>query len=325
MGDLDGQLSVLGRVNLVQPIGQHGDRPAAALECAMMGRGIDPACQARDNREPGPRQGRGQALGDAHPVRSAPPRADERDGELVALLERPLGIEQWRWVGYFQEWRRIALITPRNELDSGTAAELDLGPHIHVLPRSLDLLGNLRPHTRNVAQLGQRSVENSAGRLEPLEKCPAGVRPHARHHRQEDQVAQLGLRGSLIHTELQFVAKGTPVAFTAVAFLSSLTLRASVFLTSLTLRVSIQPPPATRQPPAATRHPSLATRHPPSVTRHPSLFRRCAEGRQHRAHVVGSGCVGQLNLPQRPRQNESDLAAAVLLVAAHGLEQAIRI
>ena len=49
------------------------------------------------------------------------------------------------------------------------------------------------------------------------------------------------------------------------------------------------------------------------------------EGRQHRPDVVGAGRVGQLDRADRARQDEADLAAAVLLVAAHGLDQAVGI
>ena len=52
----------------------------------------------------------GQPLGDPDPVRRAVPRADHRDGELIARLERSLDVEQARRVGDVLERRGIKRI-----------------------------------------------------------------------------------------------------------------------------------------------------------------------------------------------------------------------
>ena len=68
--------------------------------------GVDPPRQARDDRDPDPRQPAGQPLGDPRPVRRAMPRADHRDGELVPRLEPPLAVEQAGRVGDVLQRRR---------------------------------------------------------------------------------------------------------------------------------------------------------------------------------------------------------------------------
>ncbi len=150
---------------------------------------------------------RGQTFGDPQPIRGAPPRTDQRDGELVAGLEAATRVEQCRWIGRLEQGLRITWVAAWYQVDAKAVAELDLGSSIQVAPGALDLLGNLRPHSGNVAQLGQRGLEHAAGGPEPLEQCPADVRAHAGHHGQEHQVADVEMRGALVQTDLQFVVK----------------------------------------------------------------------------------------------------------------------
>ena len=62
--DLARQASVLGRVDLVQPVAQDGDGPTAGLERRPMGRRVDAFGQAADDGHAGGGQVARQALGD---------------------------------------------------------------------------------------------------------------------------------------------------------------------------------------------------------------------------------------------------------------------
>ena len=98
-------------------------------------------------------------------------------------------------------------------------------------------------------------------------------RTYPRHHREQEQVAQVGLQGSLVQAWLQF------------------------------WRNSGRPRQASEIVPG----------------------RSPAKGAQHLMNDVGTGRVGELDSTEGSRQDKPDLAALVLLVAAHGIEQAIGI
>ena len=124
---------------------------------------------------------RGQPLGDPDAVGRAPARADQRDRELVARLERPLHVEQRRRVGDLLERRRIARLAAGDRHDTRPPAEVELGLGRQVVCRAgADLLGELA--ARRPAHREGRQAEASStppGGPEPLQQGPARVRPHA--------------------------------------------------------------------------------------------------------------------------------------------------
>ena len=85
--DFAGQLLVLGRIDLRQSVGQDADRPAAGLERSAVRGRVDPAGQSRDDGKADPGQGGSQAAGHPHAVGGAPPRTDQRNGQVVPRLE----------------------------------------------------------------------------------------------------------------------------------------------------------------------------------------------------------------------------------------------
>src|SRR5262249_46707542 len=89
-----------------------------------------------------------------------------------------------------------------DQVDPQLTAKVELGLAVEVATGVLDLLGKLGPHPWDVAQVGQGSVQDSPGRLEPFQKRAAGLWPHAGDHRQEDQVEDFWLRGRFGQSEL---------------------------------------------------------------------------------------------------------------------------
>ena len=94
--DRAGQLFVLGRVDRRQSVGEDADGSPARLDRAAVRGRVDAAGQAGDHRETRPGQGGGQPLGDPGAVGRAVPRADHRDGELIARFEWLLSHKEGR-------------------------------------------------------------------------------------------------------------------------------------------------------------------------------------------------------------------------------------
>ena len=189
--DRAGQLFVLGRVNRRQSVGEDADGSPSRLDRTAVGGRVDAAGQSRNDRETRPGQRGRQPFGDPHAVGRAVPRADHRDGELVARLESPLS-RRGGWAGRVcsraaadnRDRRREITLTPM------PPAQGQLGGGVEVLAGPGDLFGDLGADAADAQQFPARCLQDPPGRPEPLEQGLAGVRADARHHRQLDQVEQ---------------------------------------------------------------------------------------------------------------------------------------
>ena len=184
---------MLGRIDLGEPVGQNGDGSTARLNRPAMRGRVDAAGQARDDGEArsGPAR-RPAARRSAHAVGRAPARADQRDRQLVARLERPAGVEQAGRVGDLGQRRRIARVAAGDQVDAPRAAEIELRPGRRArCGPGRSSSATLGPTPGTSRRLATEASRIPPRRLEPLEQRPAGERPDTGDHGQHEQVAEL--------------------------------------------------------------------------------------------------------------------------------------
>ena len=222
-----------------------------------MGRGVDPPGQARDDRQADPRQRRRQPLGDPQAVGRAPPRPHQGDRQGVGRLDRAPDVEQGgAGRGCPPSGGGIFAVAPRRRAGRPHAGRAPARPRRRARGGPATILSaSFGPTPWHLAQ-GARSRRPStrAGRAEPVEQCPAGLRADAGDHRQADRSRSAGSG--------------------AVAALR------------------LTPPDRPSRPAPIGCRPS-------------------------------AGSVGQLDLADPPGQDEADPAPAVLLVAAHRVDQGV--
>jgi hypothetical protein len=77
------QPGVLGRVDGIQPRGADSDGSPAGVESSAMGRCINPACQAADDRHSGAGEAAGELLRHLPAIKRAMPGTDDGDGNPI--------------------------------------------------------------------------------------------------------------------------------------------------------------------------------------------------------------------------------------------------
>jgi len=119
-GDAVEEFPVVGRVALGEAAAEDGDGSAAGLDRSFMGCGIDSSGTAGDDRQAGPGQMRGEAVGLLAPVLRAGSRADDGDRVVVGLggLEAAADVEDWRRVGRLGEEWGVFGGADRHEVDA---------------------------------------------------------------------------------------------------------------------------------------------------------------------------------------------------------------
>jgi hypothetical protein len=160
-----GERAVLGGIGPVEARAEHRDRSTLTLEGPPVGRGVDPARQARHDGGTGAGQVAAQRTGECRPQGGSGARSDDRDAAL-ALFRRqgPAHVENGgRIVGAPQPGRVVGLV-PTHDGDPRRAGPplLRFGPSVRLATPQI-AAGAARQEVAVLLQVGERLGERTPG------------------------------------------------------------------------------------------------------------------------------------------------------------------
>src|SRR5579884_250071 len=124
--DLFLERGVLRRIAAGDPGTDYRDAPAAASQCGPVSRGIDPGCQARDDRVPAVYEFLREVAGGTDALRGGGSRADDGDRSRVGGVEPALEEDQRRAIVNLAEVRGVIGVEHRKKLKPSVRPEPNL-------------------------------------------------------------------------------------------------------------------------------------------------------------------------------------------------------
>ena len=182
---------VLRRIHVQQTAAQHGQRASAGGQRAAMGRRVDAARQAADDRHARAGQAAGQPLGLRQAILRGMPRADDGDGQRVLRQDLAAHEEHAGRVVNFAQHARIGGVAIGQDRDAVGRAAGRARPatSISSLATAMRRVSSApMPCTRRKSR--RRGRQHGAGRAELFQQRLAQPRTDARDHRQPHGIGQ---------------------------------------------------------------------------------------------------------------------------------------
>jgi len=206
---------MLGGIEVQHAAAEHGNGTATRLQSSAVGRRINAARQAADDRQAGPRQTAREPLGLPQTITGGVPRAHDRQRQLILRCTVAAPEQNPRRIGYLTQQGRITRVGFRYQVDLMRAAQLNLPVNVQ-LARPPDTVAQPGPDAGHLPQLFSRGGQRRAVRAEPTQQRPPRPRADTRNQTQTQRIAQLtGIpgreEGQRVHGGFQLPARGLQV------------------------------------------------------------------------------------------------------------------